>query len=102
MTKETNNTEPRVVTDMFGTELKKGDKVCFSLNLRKDNKPLVKAVIGDFVYSKTPNGCGIYSDWIAIDHYENMPEERTYILELARREDKLVEKVMASRVIKCY
>lgn len=102
MAKETKNTEPRIVTDMFGTELKRGDKVCFTLNMRKDNKPLVKAVVGDFVYCKTPDLRGVYGDWIAIDHYERMPEERAYILECAVKENKLVEKVMASRVIKCY
>ena len=102
MATETNNNETRVVTDMFGTELKKGDKICFCLNMRKDDKPLVKAVVGGFIYSKTPDWRGVYWDWIAIDHYETMPEEKAYVLEWAENEKKLVKKVMPSRVVKCY
>lgn len=86
----------RKITDMFGTELQVGDTVCFTLSMRIDQKPLVKAVIREFIYGKKPNDYGCYTDWLGIDYIE------TSVVEWARDEGKLIKKVSPDRVIKCY
>ena len=87
----------RVIKDMFGKELKVGDSICFTLSIRKDQKPIVKARIGDFAFAKTCNKFGEYRDFIIIDCYVETTE-----VKWARKEDKLIEKVISSRVVKCY
>ena len=87
----------RVIKDMFGHELKKGDSICFTLSMRKDQKPIVKARIGDFAYGKTCDNLGRYMDYIVIDCYVETPT-----IEWARREHKLIQKVSPDRVVKCY
>lgn len=87
----------RNIKDMFGNELKKGDNICFTFSMRKDEKPIVKAKIGGFIYGKVCNDSGQYTDWIIIDHYIE-----TGTVEQARREKKLVQKVSPGRVVKCY
>ena len=39
----------RKIKDMFGNGLKKGDSICFTLSMRIDEKPIVKAKIGGFI-----------------------------------------------------
>lgn len=86
----------RKVCDAFGLELNVGDTVCFTLSMRIDQKPLVKAVIREFIYGKKPNEWGDYTDWLGIDYIENPA------VDWARREKKLPNKVSPDRVIKCY
>lgn len=80
----------RVVTDMYGNELKVGDNVCFTISMRKDDKPIVKAKVGGFI-------CGKTTDWIVIDEYVESSS-----VEWGRLENKLIKKVSTSRVVKCY
>jgi len=89
--------ENRVITDMFGNELKVGDNICFTLSMRVDQKPIVKAKIGGFIYGKTCDNFGRYTNWIAIDCYVE-----TSTVEWAREEGKLIQKVSPTRVVKCY
>lgn len=89
--------ENRVITDMFGKELKEGDSICFTLNMRKDQKPIVKARIANFIYGKTCDELGRYTDWIVIDCYVEIPA-----VNWARNEGKLIQKVSPDRVVKCY
>lgn len=82
---------------MFGIELKKGNSICFTLSMRIDEKPIVKAKIGGFIYGKVCNDAGQYTDWIIIVRYIE-----TGTVEQARRENKLIQKVSPGRVVKCY
>lgn len=81
---------PKTGTDMYGEELKKGDNICFTISLRKDQKPLVKAVIAGF-------GKDARNDWVIIGSYVDSPSVRQ-----AESEKKLPAKVSSGRVIKCY
>ena len=86
----------RKIYDLFGLELNVGDKVCFTLSMRKDEKPLVKGKITEIKYGKTPNDwCG-YNDYIVVDYVQ------TATTEWAEREKKLPGKVLSTRVVKCY
>lgn len=87
----------RKICDAFGLELKVGDTVCFTLSMRKDQKPIVKAVIREFIYGKNADpGTGTYTDYLAIDFVESPA------VEWARVEKKLIKKVSPDRVVKCY
>lgn len=86
----------RVITDKFGTELNVGDNVCFTLNMRKDTKPIVKARICEIIIGKKANPDGVYTDWIVVDYYDCL-EVRWGALE-----KKLPKKVFPERVVKCY
>ena len=88
--------EERLITDMFGNELHIGDNVCFTLNMRKDNKPIVRATITNISYGKKADCYGTFCDWLIVDYTEN------HTTTWARMEDKLIQKVTPSRVVKCY
>lgn len=90
MEKENINAMPKTGTDMYGEELKKGDSICFTISLRKDQKPLVKAVIAGFDKDAR-------NDWVIIGTYVDSPSVRQ-----AESEKKLPAKVSSGRVIKCY
>ena len=87
----------RPIKDMFGHELKEGDSICFTLSMRRDEKPIVKARVAALVYGKNCDDCGRYNDWIVIDCYVE-----TSTVEWARREGKLIQKVSPDRVVKCH
>lgn len=95
MSKEENH-NPRPVKDMAEHELQVGDTVCFTLSMRKDQKPLVRARIKDFVYAKKPDYQGQYQDRI-VPEYIECP-----MVKWGRNEDKLPERVRPNRVVKCY
>ena len=88
--------EDRKIYDLFGLELNVGDTVCFTLSMRKDEKPIVKGKISEICYGKNPNEWGSYYDFIVIDYVQ------TDITEWAKREKKLPGKVLSTRVVKCY
>lgn len=88
--------ENRKIKDMFGLELSQGDTVCFTLSMRRDDKPMVKAVIKDIIVGQKENCCGEYTDWLVPEFVESDT------VEWARLEGKLVSKVRPNRVIKCY
>ena len=75
--------------DKFGTEICVGDTICFTLNMRKDQKPIVRATIKEIV----PFGY----DLMAVCDYLNSSD-----VEWARKENKLPSKVSTHRVVKCY
>lgn len=74
-----------ITTDKFGNELCVGDTICFTLSMRIDSKPIVRATI-----------TGIQNDWLIIDYIES-PD-----VAWGRKEKKLHKKVSAHRVVKCY
>ena len=78
------------VTDMFGNELKVGDTVCFTISMRIDQKPIVAATVGSF-------NCTGQRVWIILGEYRKSPD-----VEWATKENKLIKKVLSSRVVKCY
>ena len=88
---------------MYGVELKCGDNICFTLSMRIDTKPLVKATITGFIYGKKPDNLGRYTDWIQVEYVDapHAPDVQGTV-EWAQREGKLVKKVIPYRVIKCY
>jgi hypothetical protein len=88
--------EQRIITDKFGTELRVGDTVCFTISMRVDNKPLVRATISEIRYGKNQNLYGEYTDWLLCD-FTDCPE-----VQWAKREDKLPGKISPKRVVKCY
>lgn len=75
--------------DKFGIEVNVDDTICFTLNLRKDYKPIVKAVISEVL----PYGD---SFMVVCDYIENGDVAQ------ARREKKLPQMVSVERVVKCY
>ena len=85
-------------TDSVGNIIQKGDTICFTLNMRKDQKPLVRAVIKDLKHSTSQSGgCPpVLYDWCFVEHIESP------VVEWARKEKKLPRRVAADRVIKCY
>lgn len=85
-------------TDSVGNTIQKGDKICFTLNMRKDQKPLVRAVIKDLKHStRQSGGCPpTQYDWCIVEYIESA------VVEWARKENKLPKQVAADRVIKCY
>lgn len=86
----------RTITDMFGNELHIGDTICFTLNMRIDNKPIVRATISDICYGKNADSRGMFCDWLIVD-YTDSP-----IIAWAKKESKLITKVSPARVVKCY
>ena len=76
------------ITDKYGLELHEGDTVCFTLSMRIDQKPIVKATIAGFLYGKT--------NWIVPEYIEDSD------VEWGRKEGKLPAKVASHRVVKCY
>lgn len=90
MEKENINAMPKTGTDMYGEKLKKGDSICFTISLRKDQKPLVKAVIAGFDKDARNN-------WVIIGSYMDSPSVRQ-----AESEKKLPAKISSRRVVKCY
>ena len=80
------------IYDKFGTELCVGDTICFTLSMRIDQKPIVRATITGFLYRKTPDGI----DYIQMEYIESSD------VRWARLEKKLIKKVSSERVVKCY
>lgn len=80
------------LTDMFGIEVCVGDNICFTLSMRKDQKPIVKATVTGLLYGKTPDS----PNYFQIEYVES-PTVRW-----ARLEHKLIQKVSCDRVVKCY
>lgn len=81
---------------MVGHELKAGDTICFTLSMRIDQKPIVRATIKDFVFGKNQNYDGEYTDWIVPEYIESSD------VEWGRHECKLPKKISPHRVVKCY
>jgi hypothetical protein len=79
------------VRDKFGDEIKEGDTVCFTLPMRIDQKPIVKATVAGFIYAKPG---GKRDSFIVLGDYIDCPD-----VEWARREDKLIKKVLSDRVV---
>ena len=77
---------------MYGIELHKGDNICFTLSMRKDQKPMVKAKVIDFAYGKSEDAM----DFILVEYIESQD------VAWGRLEKKLPQKVSSHRVIKCY
>ena len=75
--------------DKFGTPLNIGDNICFTLNMRKDTKPMVKAKNTDI----KPFGEGYQCSCEYIESDD---------VAWARLEKKLPARVSADRVVKCY
>jgi hypothetical protein len=86
----------RKVVDKFGLELNAGDNVCFTLSMRKDSKPIVKAKVCEVKAGTKPNYDGVFTDWVVVEYYDS-PEA-----EWGKREGKLPKKVTPDRVVKCY
>lgn len=86
----------RIITDQYGLELKVGDNVCFTLSMRKDQKPIIKARITEIKVAQKPSSDGVYNDWLVIEPIESR------VVEWARIEHKLISKVTPTRVVKCY
>ena len=86
----------RKVCDKFGIELKEGDYVCFTLSMRIDAKPIVKAKIAEIKYGKKANCDGVFTDWVIPEYVED------HDVKWATLEGKLPKKVMPERVVKCY
>lgn len=78
-----------MLKDKFGIEVNVDDTICFTLNLRKDYKPIVKAVISGVL----PYG---NSFMVVCEYIENEDVAR------ARKENKLPQMVSVERVVKCY
>lgn len=78
-----------IAKDKFGTDVTIGDNICFVINLRKDTKPIVKAKVSDII----PFG----SNYMAVCDYCECADT-----EWAKRENKLPEKIIISRAVKCY
>lgn len=72
--------------DLFGTELNIGDYICFTIKMRINQYPIVKAKIGSFE-----------KDFIIIDRYVDSSD-----VKWAEEENKLIKKVKINRVVKCY
>lgn len=88
--------EERIIHDAFGLPLHIGDTICFTLSMRIDQKPIVKAKIADICYGKKPDCDGVFWDWIVPEYIESSD------VSWATREKKLLKKVTPSRVVKCY
>ena len=88
--------EDRPIYDAFGLPINIGDTICFTLSMRKDQKPIVKAKVADICYGKKADEQGIYWDWIIPEYIDS------HDVDWARMEKKLVGKVAPSRVVKCY
>ena len=76
------------IKDKFGLVLQEGDNVCFTISMRIDEKPIVKATIASFISGKKA--------WIVPEYVESDD------VDWAREEGKLPKKVAADRVVKCY
>ena len=81
------------VKDKFGNELKIGDNVCFTISMRKDQKPIVRAKIAGFIYGNN-DGC---NDYAVLGDYTEEHDSKW-----AANEKKLISKVVTHRVVKCY
>lgn len=77
--------------DMYGIEINVGDNVCFTLSMRKDTKPIVKAKVTGLIHGKTAG-----SNYLQIEYVES------HTVAWARLENKLLKKVSCDRVVKCY
>ena len=77
------------VVDMAGHELSVGDTICFTINMRKDDKPMVRATITEIVRSKEV-------DWAKVEYIDS------HSVRWGRTENKLPSKVVTYRVCKCY
>lgn len=86
----------RTITDKFGTELRVGDNICFTVSMRIDEKPIVKAKISEIRFGKNQNCNGEYSDWLLFEAIDSPDAD------WAKREGKLPGKVSPKRVVKCY
>ena len=85
------------VYDAFGLEINIGDNVCFTLSMRKDQKPIVKGKITNFIFCE-PNDLYGSNRVVYVEvEYVDSP-----IVEQAKREKKLISKVVSYRVVKCY
>jgi len=82
--------EEKKTADKFGTEVKIGDRVCFSLSMRKDQKPIVRATVTDILHYNDDY------DWIVVEYLDSSD------IDWARREKKLPGKVINYRTVKCY
>ena len=86
--------ENNVAIDSFGRALKVGDYVCFTVSMRRDQKPIVRARIGEITpctFDKIPTA------WLTFDELTESPE-----MQWALRENRLPSKILCKRVVKCY
>lgn len=88
--------EVRKVTDMAGNELAVGDTICFTISMRIDNKPLVRAKVVEVICGKKPDFSGHYNDWLVVEYIDSPA------VAWGRTEKKLPKKISAHRVVKCY
>lgn len=88
--------EERVIHDAFGLPLNVGDTICFTLHIRKDQKPIVKAKITEICYGKKPDSYGVYWDWVVPEYVDSRD------VSWAKSEKKLPKKISPCRVVKCY
>lgn len=88
--------ETRRITDHFGNELNIGDTICFTLTMRINQQPIVRATIKDICFAKKAGEDGTFADYIIPEYIES------HAVSWARREKKLIGKVIAHRVVKCY
>ena len=88
--------EVRKVTDMAGNELAVGDTICFTISMRIDQKPLVRAKVVEVICGSKPDFSGHYNDWVVVDYIESPA------VAWGRTEKKLPKKIVAYRVVKCY
>ena len=75
----------RTIRDKFGNELNIGDAVCFVSNPGADwrqTKDIIRLTIDKFVFGRTKNKFGEYTDWLIFNDYDL--------------------KVSPKRVVKCY
>lgn len=72
--------------DKYGDPVRPGDSVCFTLDMRRDRKPIVKANVSDILDGK----------WI-VPEYNHSDTD----VQWAEREGRLVRRVLASRTVKC-
>lgn len=83
-----NEEQNTTVKDKADHELKVGDTVCFTISMRIDSKPIVRATIKEIQRGK--------QDWLVVEYIDS------HDVDWGRRENKLPARVKPSRVVKCY
>ena len=90
------------IYDKFGNELQCGDNICFSVSMRKDQKPIVRVKIAGFITDKSGDDWVLLGDPIPVADDLSPRNSGNADYDWACHEGKMPKKVIAYRVIKCY
>ena len=86
----------RTIYDSFSLPLNVGDFVCFTLRMKDEQRPIVKAKIIEIHRGENRNTYGEYTDWIVPEYVDSSD------VQWAESEQRLPKKISPRRLVKCY